>query len=334
MAATIRSLASACGVSTATVSRALAGHPTVDPATLRRIKEEAQRQGYRRNDLVAALMAHTRRSRSQVFVGNLAIIHVPSPGQTGPGPQQRQIIQGAEDRAKDLGYRLYAFSLATPRLRLPALVRMLHARGVAGVILLHSRPGEAPLDFPWNDFAALDVDYSCPAPLLHTVILDHFATMTAALKRLRAAGCRRAGLFLERPKDERINFHWSAAFRSFQERHGGIGSVPPLIAETMSAGAFLAWFGQHRPDVVVGHFGSCIEWLATLRLRVPEDVGFFSLNRVAEQRPCAGVDPRLKAQGSAAIDALTGQLQRGERGLPPLPHTILVPGGIILEETV
>jgi DNA-binding LacI/PurR family transcriptional regulator len=130
MSVTIRSLAELCGVSTATVSRALAGHENVRPATRRKIEEMAERKGYARNQLVGALMAHIRGARSQAFLGNIALLHILGPGQIRPGTQQRRIIGGAQARARELGYQLYLLSLAEKDTSLDAVVRILRARGV------------------------------------------------------------------------------------------------------------------------------------------------------------------------------------------------------------
>lgn len=334
MAASIRSLAAHCGVSTATVSRALAGHASVLPATRRAVEAAARKLGYERNRLVGSMMAHLRVARSDAFVGNLAVVHVPGPGQTQPGPQQARIIRGAQARARELGYQLDLFSLGGAGMRLAAVVRMLRARGVLGVIFVHSRPGEAPLEFPWEEFVVLELDYGELAPTLHTVCHDHFASLTTALGRLRAMGYARAGLFIEEFKDARTGFRWSAAFRAFQERHGGIGAVPVLAVEAMGEAAFAAWYREHRPDVVIGHVDACVGWLEKRRRCVPADVGFFNLNWEARHFPCAGIDPRLELQGAVAAETLVAQVQRGELGRPAVPRTVLVPGRWVEGPTV
>lgn len=334
MPASVRSIAVSCGVSVATVSRALAGSDKVVSDTRRKILAEAERQGYRHNRLVGSVMAHLRVSRTSTFVGNLALVHVPSRGQKSPGPQQRRIIRGAQARAKALGYQLYEFSLGEAGLKLDVVVRVLRARGVMGLIFLYSEPLEKPLAFPWEDFVAVELDYGAREPALHTVCLDHYITLKAGLTRLRAAGYRRMGIFLERFKDERTHFRWSAAFRSFQERHGQIGRVPVLEVEAMSEAAFAPWFLKHEPDLVIGHFEACIGWLTKLGRRVPEDVGFFTLNWESRSMPCAGIDPRLEMQGTVAVDTLVAQVHPGERGLPAVPRCVMVPGRIVDGPTV
>lgn len=334
MPASVRSIAASCGVSVATVSRALAGNRNVLPATRRQIVDEAQRQAYKPNRLVGSLMAHLRVSRTSTFVGNLAIVHVPSRVQKSPGPQQRRIIRGAQARAKELGYQLYELSLGEEGMKIDVVVRVLRARGVVGLIFLYSQPLEKPLAFPWDDFVALDLDYGAPQPVLHTVCHDHYASIMAALTRLRALGYRRAGMFLERYKDERTYFRWSAAFRSFQERLGGIGRVPVLEVPKINEAAFTTWFRKHEPDLVIGHFDACVGWLDKLSRRVPADVGFFTLNWESRSVPCAGIDPRLEMQGTVAVDTLIAQLHPGERGLPAVPRSVMVPGRIVDGPTV
>ena len=75
---TLRTLATTCGVSAATVSRALSGHPNVRREVRTRVQAAAQQLGYAPNQLVGSVMAHVRAARTQGFHGNLAIVFVPS----------------------------------------------------------------------------------------------------------------------------------------------------------------------------------------------------------------------------------------------------------------
>jgi LacI family transcriptional regulator len=334
MAVTIRSLAAQCGLSTATVSRALAGRHHVGAETRTRIETAARALGYARNELIGSLMSHLRGARATAFIGNLAIVHVPRPDQPGMNVQQRRIVRGAQARARELGFQLYSFSLGDTGARPQALLANLRARGVPGLIFLYSQPLAAPLDFPWEEFVALEIDYGQGEPFLLTICHDQYLTFTNVLVKLRAAGYRRAGLIIEDFKDERILGKWSAAFDAFQRRPENLGTVPVLAAKTITESAFVRWYRAHRPDVVVGHVDRCVGWLKKIGRRVPADVGFFSLNRDESTIPCAGIDPRLELQGSLAVDALLAQLQRGERGLPAVPRTVMVPGAIMDGPTV
>lgn len=103
-------LGKVCGVSAATASRALSGYPAVRAEVRAKIEAAAAKYGYQRNELVGKLMSHLRTGRTERFMGNLAVIHVPSAAQPKLLPAQRRCIAGAVARAKALGFKLYEFS--------------------------------------------------------------------------------------------------------------------------------------------------------------------------------------------------------------------------------
>lgn len=323
---TLRTIAEACGVSTSTVSRALAEHPAVLPATRELIAAAAKRHGYTRNDLVGQVMSHLRVGGTQRFVGNLAMIHVPSPGQPRLVPSQRRIIAGAQARAKELGFQLYEFSLGRDGLDVAGYARVLRARGVQGIIFLYSEPSPAMTDFPRQDYAMVEIDFGQREPILHTVCLDHHLTLTSSLARLQQLGYRRIGLFVTRFKDQRIEHRWSGSFASFQRHARDVGKVPILIADEIGEREFMQWYRSSRPDLVVGHIDDAIGWLERAGVAVPAKTAFFNLNWNERHHPCAGIDVRLELQGSVAVETLIAQIQRGERGLPENPRTIMIKG--------
>ncbi|MCX6945456.1 MAG: LacI family DNA-binding transcriptional regulator [Opitutales bacterium] len=325
-AITLRLIAQSSGVSSATVSRALSGHPNVRAEVRDRVLATARQHGYRRNHLVSTIMGQVRGARTQLFMGNLALVHVPSLKQPTLRPMQQSMIKAAADRALELGFRAGVFSLGDQVGGPAALARVLQARGVLGVVFLQPNSNNTTAGFPWNYFTSVQIDYDSPNLVQHTVSLDHHFTLVGALSRLRALGYGRIGLFIERHKDERLVHKWSAAFRSYQENHGGIGAVPVLMSETMTSREFLAWQRTHRPDLVVGHVDRALSWLKRAGLSVPTDIGFFNLNWNERFRPCAGLDLRPELHGAVAVETLAAQIQRNERGMPLNPQTVSILG--------
>ena len=330
----LRTLAEQCGLSASTVSRALSGHPHVRPAVRAVVQAEASRVGYTRNQLVGTLMAHVRAARTDRFLGNLALVHVASPEQPRPRPMQQIMINAARTRAKALGFQLDVLSFDRTKLSGAALGRMLHARGVQGVVLLYSKPTDATQAFPWQHFASAEIDYGAHTLFLHTIAIEHHLTLMGALSRLRALGYCKLGLFIERYKDTRLLNKWTAAFRSFQETQGGIGRVPLLIEDTMTSAAFLAWHRKHGPDLVVGHVDLAVSWLRESGVAVPQQTAFFNLNWNERSRPCAGLDLRPELQGIAAVESVVAQIHRNEKGLPADPHTVMLSGRWVSGPTI
>lgn len=323
---TLRSLAELCGLSTSTVSRALSGHPNVRPDVRTRILEEARRLGYNRNQLVSTLMAHVRKDRTRQFIGNLAILHIPSPHQPDLLPMQLEIIRGATDRAAELGFHLDVMKLGKDGAGPEAMGRVLRARGVLGVIFLQPNSNRSTESFPWEHFASLHIDYNSPELRHHTVSLDHHFTLTTALHRLRDLGYRRAGLFITRHKDERLVHKWSAAFRSFQLNQGGIGQVPVFLRDTIEQPDLLAWYRKHKPDLIIGHVDQATRWFEESGIPVPGRLGYFNLNWNERTLPCAGLDLRPELHGVVAVETLAAQIHRNERGLPADPRTVMISG--------
>lgn len=326
MKPTLRSLAQLCGVSTSTVSRALAGHPNVRGALRTRILDAARRSGYSRNQLVSTLMAHVRKDRTRQFVGNLAVLHIPSPQQPDLLPMQLEIVRGAAGRAAELGFHLDVLQLGKDGAGAEAMGRMLRARGVLGVIFLQPNSNRSTDHFPWEHFASLHIDYNSPELRHHTVSLDHHFTLTTALHRLRDLGYRRAGLFITRFKDERLVHKWSAAFRSFQLNQGGIGHVPVFMRDTITKAELLAWYRRHKPDLIIGHVDQATRWFADEGIGVPQQLGYFNLNWNERTLPCTGLDLRPQLHGIVAVEALAAQIHLNERGLPADPRTVMISG--------
>jgi LacI family transcriptional regulator len=323
---TLSSLARECGVALASASRALSGHPNVSPALRGRVLALAEARGYRRNHLLSTIMGEVRSRRAQQFFGNLAIVHIPSPRQPELRPMQNLIIKAAQTRAHELGFKLGLFSLGGREAGPVALARVLHARGIMGVIFLQPHSNDATAGFPWDQFTSLQIDYGAQKIANHTVSLDHHLTVVDALAALRARGYRKFGLFIEDHKDDRIVHKWSAAFRSFQENQGGIGRIPVLKAETIAKANFSAWLRAHQPDLIVGHADRALPWAQQAGRTVPDDLGFFNLNWNERTRPCAGLDLRPELHGITAVETLAAQIQRNERGLPADPRTVMVSG--------
>lgn len=323
---TIRSLAHALNLSVATVSEALRHSPKVQESTRLRVQRAAERAGYRVNPLLGATLSALRRSRHQGFSGVLALVDVAPDGRTELIFFHREVARGAEARAQELGFRTELFWVGpkTPALSVPRLNSVLRARGIPGAIFL---PFERRQDFSAFDLtqmAAVGMDHRLLNPSLHTIQPDHYLSMRRALQLLTERGYRRIGLCLEAAKDERVDYKWSSGFFSFFRLTGRKLSVPPLITPKLEAKNFLAWYGKYRPDLVIGHQQTVIDWLAAQKIRVPEDVGFFRINVTERSAPCAGLDLLPQRLGATAVETVVGMLHRREEGAARFPNSISI----------
>jgi LacI family transcriptional regulator len=107
-----------------------------------------------------------------------------------------------------------------------------------------------------------------------------------------------------------------------------------LKAERLTRSAFIAWFGDHRPDVVIGHSLEIADWMEAAGASVPASHGFASLNVWTAGGPCAGLDLRPALIGSLAVEQLVSRLRRHEIGLDGAIFGITVPPSWIDGPTV
>lgn len=334
-APTVRSLARALGLSHTTVSDALRDKGRVDPATAARIRKAAKEAGYKRNPLAAAVMSELRRSRGGTFRGVLAAVDVFEPQRRDPhGVFHQELLRGGRERAGELGFKLEEFVVNPAEMTLPRLDGILQSRGIHGVLVLPSwyAPDWSGLD--WSHYAGVYTDYIIERPALHCVCCNHYRSMIGLLARLAERGYKRPGLFVELGRDERTQHRFSAGFRSFQETRRGVEAVPMLVTATKRREEFVAWFRQHKPDVVLSHFTEVIDWMEECGASVPQTHGFVSLNLLYKTRPCAGLDQQPRELGARAVELLIAQLQRNELGVPAWPTTTTIPARWVEGPTV
>lgn len=178
----------------------------------------------------------------------------------------------------------------------------------------------------WSHFAAVSIGYSLTRPLLHRVTTNRFRAMRMAMEHLRRVGYRRIGLAIHLDQDSRVDHQWSAAFAWEQQQPPASTRTQPLVIgeRNWTERAFVKWFNENQPEVILGYDPGIIRWLEKLGKRVPEDVGFVHLWNPDQSGQYAGIYHNPPAIGAAAVDFLVGMIHRNERGLPSAPQTLLL----------
>ena len=327
---TLQDVARRAGVHRSTVSLALRDHPRISPEVRLRLRALAARMGYRVNPLVAVLMRSRRTGRAVKHVTLAYVTNYPTRyGWRPPHHDRPDYFPGASARAQELGYRLEHFWLAEPGMTPQRLGSILAARNIPGLLLGRLPPGQNELRLPWEGFAAVALGLTLFRPALHRVTEDHFAAATLALDELQARGYRRIGcVFSDVDDSPRVGEHWLGAYLCRQAR-SGTGAPPPFFFTPGPdpAQAFAAWFRKARPDALLAtHAAPVARWLEQAGRRAPRDVGLVALVNDHPEQGWSGVHCDPARLGSLAVDMLVGQLHRGESGLPPAPHEVLLRG--------
>ncbi len=331
---TTREIAAACGVNPSTVSRALANHKSIPEATRNSIRTKALKMGWKRNPLAAAYMAHLRSTQAPHYQASLAYVipyeHLDKINEL-PGYQQ-QVIEGARREALRSGYQLETIWLKEVGFDVARLARLLKNRGIPGVILHGSSlPEDFYHRFDWNSFAAVTWGFSLQKPRLHRAAFYMLHGLRLLLQKLRELRYTRIALILSENQNELadntlfVSFYYAEKHHSSTEwlksyRLPGLEDMEPEQSAKLKA-----WILENRPEVIIGEY-SAWKILKEMQLRIPEDIAFVSPHWSPGYPEVGGIDHCAEVIGSNAMDMLTAQLLRNERGIPAIPKLMLNEG--------
>lgn len=323
---TLAAIARRAGVSRTAVSYALRDDPNIAPETRARIRKTAEELGYRRDPVLAKLMAHLHAGRDRRYAGKLAFLNVHAERDYWLHTVAlADFRRSAEARAAELGYGTEEFWLHEPGRSPRRLAQMLIARGIRGLVVGSTGRHGSIVEFPWAKFAAVTVGYSVASPALHRVVTHHYRNTRLALEKAAEAGYSRMGFVASRQAEAAMEDLHLAAFLAFQHEVMPSARVPALFSDGDDAGELRRWFDEHRPEVILspslgqGHLAAC-------GLRVPQDVALIKLLLWDAADEVAGVRPGYERLGAAAVNLLVGQLQHDDYGFPEDPKIVQVEG--------
>ncbi len=316
-------VASLVGLSRSAVSLALSGHPSIPTPTKDRVQAAAERIGYRKNPLVAALMSVRRTGANGTPThATLAFLtsHV-APDSWRQAATHRRFHAAAQARAAERGYKLEEFSLGAPAMRPERLADLLKARGISGLLVAPLPGDQTTLPFDVGDFCIVGLGTSVTFPAIDRVADDHFYGAKLAFEQSLALGYRRIGLALPANVSRRLDHRWWSGYLVAQQQMPATARIPALMPETRGEipPALNAWIVRHRLDAVIFSIRE-----QELMSCAPADVGLVSLSVHDSTGKVAGVRQNERRVGEDAIELLIEKLHRWETGpgSPPRLHLL------------
>src|SRR5579884_3507885 len=156
----IKDVAEAAGVSTATVARVLSNGVHVRPAVRERVMATVERLGYRPN-----LVARSLRSQQSTTIG-LIVSDIRNPFFTS-------ISRAVEDTAYEQGYSLMLCNTDENPEKETIYLNLMQDAGIAGIIFSPTRQTIAKFNTVHLSFPAVIVDRSIPGGDVDAVLLDN-----------------------------------------------------------------------------------------------------------------------------------------------------------------
>ncbi len=317
---TLKDIAAKAKLSVAAVSLALRDHPRLPAETIKRVKRIANKLGYVPDPALSALAAH--RSRVRLF-RDFSVIGLVSNWSTmdawSTRPSAQQLIKGATERARELGYSLQHLWARTDGASPARFSRILQARGIRGLILAPFEEPDAPFPLDWSEFSVVTIERANPFTHFHHLVPNHYVDLLLCWNKLRALGYTRVGLAVRRDLAVRCSHQWEAAHAHAQAKSTDLlASVPTLeLNEQDQFEQLRVWIRTYRPQAVIGRCENFIAAAQAEGLQVPRDIGYISLNVVDDEPNASGIDQHRDIMGATAVDVLNSLLQRNQRGMQP-----------------
>jgi LacI family transcriptional regulator len=317
---TIRDIAAKAGCHYSTVSLALRDHPRIAAKTRVKVKRVAKQLGYHPDAMLAAVVA---------WLSN----HKLRNGWRLSSACNVDYFNGAAARADERGYRIEHFWLGEPGMTTRRMSSILHTRGIQG-LLLPPQERLCTLDLDWQHFSPVAFGYTLLKPRLHLVSNHEYRTMGTLFAELKSRQYQQVGLVDLREHDERVDHNWLAAYLIEQHRLTPGRKLPPLILDQWDDARFLEWVQANRPEAIVTKLPDVLDCLTRAGYRVPDDIGvaFHSLDEGPRQ--LSGMKKNAFTLGVMALDLVIDMIHRNERGLPQLPHLLMIEGSWIEGRTI
>ncbi len=330
----IDDVARLAGVSTATVSRALRGLPTVSEATRNRVLAAAEQLGYTASP-----------SASRLAGGKTGTVAVIVPRITRWFFST--VVEAAEETLYQAGYDLLLYNLGGREQTRQRLLRTANLHKRVDAVMLVATPMQAA-DFPTVTGFALPgvtVSSGTVVPGWPSVRIDDVAAARTATGHLLDLGHQRIAHISGDPADELAYTTHLDRRRGYQEalRTAGIQPDPRLDVEA----AFTVGGGRRATEELLRRraspsaiFAACDEMamgaMATLRLaglRVPQDISVIGVDDhdLAEVVGLSTVAQPAAEQGRRAAHLLLGPLtgRAGSTGAAP----VILPTWLVLRES-
>ena len=178
--ATMKDVASAAGVSTATVSRVLAGHSAVTPETAARVHEAARGLGYVLNPLARSL----RQQRSPVWA--LVIADISNPFLT-------QVARGVEDVARTAGYSVLLCNADEDPQKEAEYITLANQYRAAGLLITPASGQTSVRELTDRGVPVVAMDRPLRGSASDAVLIDSRRAAHEAVDSLIESGRRRIG---------------------------------------------------------------------------------------------------------------------------------------------
>ena len=330
---TLKDIATASGVSTATVSLALRNSPRISDERKAFILEVCDRLGYVRDARLSELMSHLRKGGRGSVNGALGVLVTrPLDAERSYDAIHRELMVGIRRKAESEGYALNVFDVAKEGLRPQRLRQILDARGISAIVALPSDDHSSIRGFDFSGLAAIAIGSEDESLGLNRICPNYLKMMDQLMRETLAQGYRRVGVAppLKRGLLRNRMINSSLDYHLYEMPEAS--RAPDYDGGLDDASAFQDWIRIHQPDLILGDRKTSAT-LEALGTQAPEEIGFAAFDTVGMPESVSGLSIPYQLIAEEAVRLLVSQSNDNVRGLPEIPETVVVDGRYRSSET-
>lgn len=327
----MKDVAKEAGVHQTTVSLALRNHPSLPQATRERIQKLAKDMGYRPDPALSALVAYRQATKNQPSEQVIAwIVNYADPNRLSSFHVHKRLMEGARERASELGYKIDIFWHGQEYKDSRSLNRVLRARGIQGVVFGAFEYRENPLELDWDLFSIVKVNILPKRLAFDAVLCNQIEAVRLAIEELAARGFKRIGLAVSEHEEVTKRFTFSAGYYTYRRLIPAEHRIAPCYFEKTHTREpdsvieeVVEWARANEVEAIISNWNN----IDAAALRLTEEgrsCRFVPLDADERTKPYGGINQDHHETGRRAIDMVVGQIKTFRRGLTPHPTTTLV----------
>ena len=313
---TLADIAKKTKLSKAAVSCALRNSTMVSEETRKRVQAVATEMGYKKNELVSALMSKMRKKTLGAFLETIAVIN----GNLDEFALERhptlpRYYQGIKEEAERLGYAINEFWLHSKDFKSGKIKKIFHSRGIrGGIVLGHSFGNIFPEDFNnlLHDFYFVSAGIKTYNQSLEVVASDDFLISYNAYTQVSKLGYKRIGIILEERIDDLVGGTLIGGFLRAQLKttHTPIEPLMEVEESPQFKTKLENWISKNNPDAILYLLNTTRELLKTIPLIKKKKIKLVQLERRGKVENWMGIEQNNDLVGKVAVRRLADMLSR------------------------
>ncbi len=324
---TLKSVASAAGLSVSCAARALKGRPDISAETCERVRKVAESLGYRPDPMLAALAAYRHTRRPAAFQGTLAFLVTIACDEAAwlASRETGDLFRGAQQRAESLGYRMEYFHIGSVPKAHERAWKVLRSRGIRGGIVRSFPMKLEDIRLPFDKFECVNLFSEPHMETISTVSSYHAQSMEIVLQKLLERGYRHPALVLSQGLSEILHHGWQMAFSIYAPRFQQASSYF-YEGSSVDQATLWAWAAQKGVDSLI--ICNSENLIPNLQMdgKMFGEIGVVCMDLLNPDCGLSGIYQDRLRGGAVAVECLHSMLITAQLHIEKLSSATMIPG--------